>query len=95
MIMEILECTVGAVDASIMRATAAAARPVVSAARPRLLPTVRSHSMAGVGLYEVQGQDTSGWAGHVADNNKGVVLGIDPTAFPTRLGPPPDRPPVN
>lgn len=94
MIMEILECTVGAVDASIMRATAAAARPVVPAARPRLLPTVRSHSMAGVGLYEVQGQDKSGWAGHVTDN-QGVVLGIDPTAFPTRLGPPPDRPPVN
>ena len=94
MIMEILECTVGAVDASIMRVSAAAARPVVSAARPRLLLTVRSHSMAGVGLYEVQGQDKSGWAGHVTDN-KGIVLGIDPTAFPTRLGPPPDHPPVN
>lgn len=93
MIMEILECTVGAVDASIMRIVAVDARPAASVVRTPLLPTVRTRSMAGVGLYEVQGRG-KGWAGHgtVVD---GIVLGIDATSFPTRLGPPPDHPPVN
>ena len=94
MIMEILECTVGAVDVSIMRVTAADARPAAQAARTQLLPDVRTHSMAGVGLYEVQGRDKNMLGGHGTDIDD-AVLGFDPTSFPTRLGPPPDHPPVN
>lgn len=96
--MAILECTSGAVGASTMR-VAAAVRPAPQSAsmpsdRSNLqLPTVRLHSLAGVGLYEVQGLD-NGWGGLRTDV-EGAVTGIDPTAFPTRLGPPPDHPPVN
>ena len=92
MIMEILECTTGAVGASTMR-VAAVVRPVTQDHRTRLLPTVRTHSLAGVGLYEVQGSD-SGW-GNTAIDGLDAVKVIDPTSFPTRLGPPPDSPPVN
>jgi len=88
--MEILECTTGAVDASTMRV--AAVRPVAQDHRTRLLPTVRTHSLAGVGLYEVQGSD-KGWGGQMTDA-KDAINGTDPTSFPTRLGPPPDCPPV-
>lgn len=94
MIMEILECTVGAVDVSIMHVAAADARPAAQAARtPLLVPDVQTRSLAGVGLYEVQGMD-KGWGG-IWDGSKDAVMGIDPTSFPTRLGPPPDDPPVN
>jgi hypothetical protein len=103
MIMEILECTAGAVGRSTMHVAnsmasamgaAAVARPVAQAAQVHLLlPTVRTHSLAGVGLYEVQGQDL-GW-GSTENGRKDAVKGIDPTSFPTRLGPPPDSPPVN
>ena len=58
--MEILECTAGAVGASTMR-VAVVARPVMQEHRTHLLPTVRTHSLAGVGLYEVQGSN-KGWA---------------------------------
>ena len=90
MIMEILECTAGAVGASTMRV--AAMRPVTQDHRTSLLPTIRTHSLAGVGLYEVQGSDKS-WGGLMADV-KDAVNGTDPISFPTRLGPPPDCPPV-
>ena len=54
--MEMLECTAGAVGVSTMRVAAAFARPVAQATGNHLLlPTVRTHSLAGVGLYEVQG----------------------------------------
>ncbi|HYI52410.1 MAG TPA: hypothetical protein VEX57_00480 [Microlunatus sp.] len=89
--MEILECTAGAVGASTMR-VAAAARPAVLEHRTHLLPIARTHSLAGVGLYEVQGRD-SGWGGQMTDA-KDAVNGTDPISFPTRLGPPPDCPPV-
>jgi len=92
MIMEILECTAGAVAASSMRA-AAIVRPVAQDRRTHLLPTVRTRSLAGVGLYEVQGRDM-GWGGQMTDV-KDAVNGTDPTSFPTRPGPPPDCPPVN
>jgi hypothetical protein len=91
MIMEILECTVGVVGASTMRV--AAVRPVTQDHRTRLLPTARTHSLAGVGLYEVQGSD-KGWGG-LTTGSKDAIKVIDPTSFPTRLGPPPDSPPVN
>ena len=52
--MEMLECTAGAVGASTMR-VAAVVRPVAQDHRTHLPPTVRTHSLAGVGLYEVQG----------------------------------------
>lgn len=101
--MEMLECTAGAVSRSTMRvatsvaqcmAAAASARPVAQATGNHLLlPTVRTHSLAGVGLYEVQGSD-KGWGG-LTTGSKDAVQGIDPTSFPTRLGPPPDSPPVN
>jgi hypothetical protein len=94
MIMEILECTVGAVDASAVRVIAVDARPAAQAARIQLLPNVRTYSLAGVGLYEVQGRDKKMWGGHRTDDN-GADLGFVPTSFPTRLGPPPDHPPVN
>jgi hypothetical protein len=94
MIMAILECTAGAVGRSTMHVAISMARPVAQAARIQLLlPTVRTHSLAGVGLYEVQGQDL-GW-GSTENGSKDAVKGIDPTSFPTRLGPPPDSPPVN
>ena len=103
MIMEILECTAGAVGRSTMHvassmarsmSAATVARPVAQAAGIHLLlPTVRTHSLAGVGLYEVQGSD-KGWGG-LTTGSKDAVKGIDPTSFPTRLGPPPDSPPVN
>jgi hypothetical protein len=94
MIMEMLECTAGAVGVSTMRVTAALARPVAQAAGNHLLlPTVRTHSLAGVGLYEVQGSD-KGWGG-LTTGSKDAIKVIDPTSFPTRLGPPPDSPPVN
>jgi len=91
MIMEILECTAGAVGASTMR-VAVVARPVMQEHRTHLLPTVRTHSLAGVGLYEVQGSDKV-WGG-LTNGSKDAVKGIDATSFPTRLGPPPDCPPV-
>ena len=101
--MAILECTAGAVGRSIMHVAnsmarameaAALARPVAQAARIQLLlPTVRTHSLSGVGLYEVQGSD-KGWDS-TATGSKDAVKGIDATSFPTRLGPPPDSPPVN
>ena len=91
MIMEILECTVGAVGASAMR-VAAVARPGTQDHQTHLLPTVRTHSLAGVGLYEVQGRDM-GWGAQMTDV-KDAVNGTDPISFPTRLGPPPDCPPV-
>lgn len=92
MIMVTLECTTGAVDVSTMCA-AAAVRPAVSAFGSNLLlPTVRPHSLAGVGLHEVLGSD-SGWGGQPTEMD--AVKHIDPTYFPTRLGPPPDSPPVN
>ena len=107
MIMEMLECTAGAVDVSAMGVAASArpmglttsvaaalARPVAQAAGIHLLlPTVRTHSLAGVGLYEVQGSDKV-WDGTVMGGNDAIKV-IDPTSFPTRLGPPPDSPPVN
>ena len=94
--MAILECTSSAVGASTMRVAAVVRPAPQSAAMPSdrshlLLPTVRTHSLAGVRLYE--GLD-KGWGGLRTDAD-GVVTGIDPTAFPTRLGPPPDHPPVN
>jgi hypothetical protein len=93
MIMEMLECTAGAVGVSTMRVTAALARPVAQAAGNHLLlPTVRTHSLAGVGLYEVQGS-RKGWGGQMTDV-KDAVNGTDPISFPTHLGPPPDCPPV-
>lgn len=93
--MAILECTSGAVGASTMRVAVAARPAPQSALMPSdrshlLLPTVRTHSLAGVRLYE--GLD-KGWGGLRTDVE--AVMGIDPTAFPTRLGPPPDHPPVN
>ena len=90
--MEILECTAGAVAASTMRA-AAIVRPVAQDRRTHLLPTVRTRSLAGVGLYEVQGRDM-GWGGQMTDV-KDAVNGTDPISFPTRPVPPPDCPPVN
>lgn len=94
MIMEMLECTAGAVGASTMRVATSFVRPVAQAAKAHLLlPTVRTHSKAGVGLYEVQGSDTV-WGGQWT-GSKDATKGIDRTAFPTRLGPPPDSPPVN
>jgi hypothetical protein len=103
MIMEKLECTAGAVGMSTMRVATSVAHPVASAAAARpvaqaagnhlLLPTVRTHSLAGVGLYEVQGSD-KGWSGSWI-GSKAAAMGIDRTSFPTRLGPPPDSPPVN
>ena len=94
MIMAILECTAGAVGQSTMHVANSMARPVAQAARIQLLlPTVRTHSLAGVGLYEVQGSDkgrVGTWNG-----SRAAIKGIDPTSFPTRLGPPPDSPPVN
>lgn len=91
MIMEILECTAGAIGASTMR-VAAAMRPAAQDHQAHLLPTVRTRSLAGVGLYEVQGSD-KGWGGLLTDA-KDAINGTDPTSFPTRLGPPPDCPPV-
>ena len=91
MIMEILECTAGAVGASTMR-VAADARPVMQEHRTHLLPTVRTHSLAGVGLYEVQGSG-KGWGGQMTDA-KDAINGTDPISFPTRPGPPPDCPSV-
>ena len=92
--METIACTAGAVGVSTMRVAAALARPVAQAAGTHLLlPTVRTHSLAGVGLYEVQGSDkgrVGTWNG-----SKAAIKGIDPASFPTRLGPPPDSPPVN
>lgn len=98
MIMETIACTAGAVGVSTMRvvdtSVAALARPVAQAAGTHLLlPTVRTHSLAGVGLYEVQGSD-KGWGGTWI-GSKDAVNVTDPTSFPTRLGPPPDSPPVN
>ncbi|WP_156821170.1 hypothetical protein [Microlunatus phosphovorus] len=93
MTMKTLECTVSAVEGALMRVTpAAAVRPAVqSAVTHPLLPTVRSHSTGGVRLYEVKdlGRGVS-WAHSLA-----AKTGIDFTTFPTRLGPPPDSPPVN
>jgi len=101
--MEKNACTAGAVGVSTMRIAISMAQPMVAAtvARPvaqaagnhLLLPTVRTHSQAGVGLYEVQGSD-KGWSGSWI-GSKAAAMGIDPTSFPTRLGPPPDSPPVN
>jgi len=102
--MEMLECTAGAVGVSTMRVATSVARPVGAAALTRpvaqaagnnhlLLPTVRLHSLAGVRLYEVQGPD-KGWGGTLIDGSD-AVKGTDSTAFSTRLGPPPDSPPVN
>ena len=97
--METLECTAGAVGRSAMRvassmAAAAMARPAARVAGNHLLlPTVRTHSLAGVGLYEVQGSD-KGW-GSTTIGNIDAIKVTDPTSFPTRLGPPPDSPPVN
>ena len=90
--MEILECTAGAVAASTMRA-AAIVRPVAQDRRTHLLPTVRTRSLAGVGLYEVQGSDKR-WGGTTIGADDAITV-TDPTSFPTRLGPPPDSPPVN
>lgn len=91
--METIVCTPGAVDASTMCVAAARARLVVPAAGAHLLlPTVRTHSQAGVGLFEVQGSDR-GW-GRTWLAGSDVVDDIDSTYFPTRLGPPPDSPPV-
>lgn len=95
--MVTLECTAGAVGGSIMYA-AAAARPATPAfGKSLLLPTVRTRSLAGVGLNEVTGSDSG-----CCDQMTAVVAvkdiavkGIDATYFPTRLGPPPDSPPVN
>ena len=89
--MEILECTAGAVGASTMR-VAAVARPGTQDHQTHLLPIVRTHSLAGVGLYEVQGS-RKGWGGQMTDA-KDAVNGTDPISFPTRSGPPPDCPPV-
>lgn len=92
--METIACTAGAVGVSAMRVTAALARPVAQAAGNHLLlPTVRTHSLAGVRLYEVRGSD-KGRVGAWNGSNDAIKV-IDPTSFPTRLGPPPDRPPVN
>ena len=91
MIMEILECTVGAVGASAMR-VAAVARPGTQDHQTHLLPIVRTHSLAGVGLYEVQGS-SKGWGGQMTDA-KDAINGTDPKSFPTRPGPPPDCPSV-
>jgi hypothetical protein len=94
MIMEMLECTAGAVGVSTMRVAAALARPAAQAAGNQLLlPNVRTHSLAGVGLYEVQGSD-QGW-GSTSTGSKDAIEVTDPTSFPNRLGPPPDSPPVN
>ena len=91
MIMEILECTAGAVVASTMR-VAVVARPVMQEHRTHLLPTVRTHSLAGVGLYEVQGSN-KGWGGLMTDA-KDAINGTDTNSFPTRPGPPPECPSV-
>ena len=89
--MEILECTTGAVDASAMR-VASVVRPATQEHRTHLLPIVGTHSLAGVGLYEVQGS-RKGWGGQMTDV-KDAINGTDPTSFPTRPGPPPDCPSV-
>jgi hypothetical protein len=94
MIMEMLECTAGAVGASTMRVAAVIARPAASALGIHLLvPNVRTHSQGGVGLDEVRGRDL-GWGGQLT-GSKDASKSIDRTYFPTRLGPPPDSPPVN
>lgn len=94
MIMEMLESTAGAVGGSTMCVTAAFAHPAAQAAGSHLLvPTVRIHSLAGVGLYEVRGSD-KGWVGQWTGSDD-AAKSTDPTAFPNRLGPPPDSPPVN
>lgn len=91
--MKMLECTAGAVGVSTMRVTAASTRPAAPAAGSQLLlPNARPHSLAGVRLHEVQGPD-QGWCASTTDSFD--VMGIDATYFPTRLGPPPDDPPVN
>ncbi|MFT4165955.1 MAG: hypothetical protein QM650_12010 [Microlunatus sp.] len=91
MIVKTLECTVGAVDAAFMRVAAAYATPATRAARCHLISPVRSHSTGGVRLYEVKdlGWDAP-WSGSSV-----AKTAIDFTTFPTRLGPPPDHPPVN
>lgn len=88
MTMKTLECTVGAVEDAFIGVIAAKARPAGS--HP-LLPTVSSSSTGGVRRYEVMnlGQGAS-WA-----DSLDAKTGIDFTTFPTRLGPPPDSPPVN
>lgn len=101
--MKTLECTAGAVGRSTMPVASSLARPMAIAAvsRPRpqaagshlLMPTVRTHSLAGVGLYEVQGSDKF-W-GSTTIGGVDAIKVTDPTSFPTRLGPPPDSPPVN
>ena len=91
--MEMLECTAGAVGGSTMR-VAAVARPAAPALGIHLLlPNVRTHSQGGVGLHEVRGRGL-GWGGQLT-GSKDTVKSIDRTSFPTRLGPPPDSPPVN
>lgn len=94
--METLECTRGAVADAFMRVApvspyATYPYPTAQAAACQLLLPVRSHSMGGVRLHEVKdlGRDGS-WLGSDA-----AKTGIDFTTFPTRLGPPPDHPPVN
>ena len=92
--MEMLMCTAGAVGVSTMRVTAAFARPVAEATRgpsaaahrPDPLPG-RSGPLGGSGI----GQGSGG----LTTDSKDAVKAIDPTSFPTRLGPPPDSPPVN
>lgn len=92
MIMETLECTVGAIDDASMRVAAAYATPVAQAAECQLLlPSAHSHSTGGVRLYEVKDLGRGGsWL-----DSSDAKTGIDFTTFPTRLGPPPDHPPVN
>lgn len=91
--MKMLECTLGAVGVSAMRVTAPAHPASQIVGIQLLLRQVRPHSLAGVRLYEVQGSGT-GW-GDLQGDSKATIKGIDSTSFPTRLGPPPDSPPVN
>lgn len=91
MMMKTLECTVGAVDDAFMRVATAYAYPAAQAAECQLLLPVRSHSTGGVRLHEVKNLGRGGsWL-----DSLDAKTGIDFTTFPTRLGPPPDHPPVN
>ena len=89
--METLECTRGAVADAFIRVAPVYTRPAAQAAECQLLlPPVRSHFMGGVRLHEVKDLGRGAWL-----DSLDAKTGIHFTTFPTRLGPPPDSPPVN
>ena len=91
MTMKMLVCTAGAVDDAFMGVIAAEARFAAQAAVRNPLPSLRSRSTGGVRLYEAAA--TGRGAQWPASEH--AKTSIDYTTFPTRLGPPPDSPPVN